>query len=220
MASNAVIVFLKVPEKGQVKTRLSECLSQTFVLALYKGFVSDILETIETAGDKFLYFWPPGGKKRLINFLGNRYVFFPQQGQDLGERMANAFVDTFKKGYTQAILIGTDIPELGKEVIAQACEILESEDAVIGPSDDGGYYLIGFRNTTFSKMIFTQIDWSTKAVLDQTLRAMNQRSIDCKQLLKLSDIDTHEDLTALADRVKKGGKIGTRTLEILSSYEA
>jgi len=220
MASKAVIVFFKVPEKGRVKTRLSKFLNDTFVLELYKGFVGDILEALETMGEKVLYFWPPGKKETLQKWLGNDYRFSVQQGDDLGQRMSNAFQDIFKKGYNRALLIGTDIPELSKEVICQAYEILQTRGAVIGPSGDGGYYLIGFKKSAFSKSIFQEIDWSTKSVLDQTVRAMDSMAIQYELLCELSDIDTPKDLDALVNRVEKGGKIGKRTLKILKSYES
>lgn len=219
MVSKAAIVFLRVPEKGRVKTRLSKFLSETFVLELYKGFIGDILEALETAGDKVLYSWPPGKEEILQRWLENKYIISVQQGDDLGQRMFNAFVDIFKKGYDQALLIGTDIPELSKEIIALAYKTLETEDVVIGPSGDGGYYLIGFRKPKFSKNIFKGIDWSTKKVLDQTLHAIKKISIQYKLLPELNDIDTKKDFEALVSRVKKGGQIGEKTRKILTAYE-
>lgn len=219
MISKAVIVFLKVPEKGRVKTRLAQFLDETFVLELYKGFVGDILDALKNCGETKLYSWPPGKRQLLENWLGTRYHFFAQNGNNIGQRMSNAFIDTFKSGTAHALLIGTDIPELSENVIFKAYRALQTTDAVIGPSSDGGYYLIGFQKTAFSKNIFKGIDWSTHRVLDQTLQAMDNRGIVYTLLPKLADIDTLEDLNALTGRVKKGGKTGERTRRILSSYE-
>ena len=218
MMDRVVIVFLRAPEKGRVKTRLSKFLNDTFVLELYKGLVKDTLDVIETSGDNALYFWPPGKKEVLQKWLGNKYAFLVQKGDNLGQKMSNAFVDMFKKGYTHALLIGTDIPELSANIITLAYQELQTADAVIGPSDDGGYYLIGFQKSGFSKIIFEGIDWSTTLVLDQTLQAMDRVSIQYRLLPGLNDIDTPKDFDALSCRVKDGGKIGKRTLKMLNSY--
>lgn len=220
MTSEAVLVFLRAPEEGRVKTRLSKCLNPAFVLALYRGFVGDTLDALNAFEDKILYFWPPGKEKMLENWLGSGCVFSCQRGEDIGQRMANAFQDIFKKGYTRAILIGVDIPELGHDVIELAFKALQTRDAVIGPSADGGYYLIGFQKKSFSKDIFDDIDWSTEKVLNQSVRAMSRLSIQYELLPELSDIDTPEDLKALSDRVRKGGRAGRRTLKILNGNEA
>jgi rSAM/selenodomain-associated transferase 1 len=219
MVSKATIVFLRAPQKEKVKTRLGEVLDQAFVLKLYKGFVTDTLEVIEHAGDKALYFCPLGKKNLLENWLGKGYDFYPQKGDNLGQRMANAFKDIFKKGYSQAILIGTDIPELSRDIITSAHIALEKKDIVIGPSIDGGYYLIGFKTKSFSTSIFKNIDWSTRTVFDQTLQAIKQKDLQYEILSQLNDIDTLEDLNALADRIKSGGKSGKRTFENLRIYE-
>jgi len=219
MMDRVIIVFLRVPEKGRVKTRLSVFLNDTFVLKLYKGLVKDTLDVIETSGDNALYFWPPGKKEVLQKWLGNKYAFAVQKGDNLGQKMSNAFVDMFEKGYTYALLIGTDIPELSVNMITLAYQELQTADAVIGPSDDGGYYLIGFQKSEFSKNVFEGIDWSTTLVLNQTLGNMERESIQYHLLPGLNDIDTPKDFDALSCRVKYGGKIGKRTLEMLNSYE-
>jgi rSAM/selenodomain-associated transferase 1 len=219
MVSKATIVFLRVPEKGKVKTRLGEFLDQAFVLKMYKGFVEDVLEAIETIGVKALFFYPSDKKNLLENWLGKKYDFYRQKGDDLGQRIANAFKEIFKKGYTQVILIGTDIPELSRDIIISAHIALEKKDVVIGPSGDGGYYLIGFQKTSFSTSVFKDIDWSTRIVFDQTLRAIKKENLQYEILSQLNDIDTLEDLNALACRLKSGGKSGKRTFENLRTFE-
>ncbi|MCP3874051.1 MAG: glycosyltransferase [Desulfobacteraceae bacterium] len=219
MIDKATIVFLRAPEKGKVKTRLSEFLSEAFVLDLYKGFVIDTLQALESTGDKILYYWPLKKKNLLLNFLGNGYTLSCQHGDNIGRRMANAFQDIFQDGYERGVLIGTDIPEISREIIERSFKILETKDAVVGPSIDGGYYLIGFNKTAFSKAAFKNINWSTKHVLDETLDIFNKMKVSYECLPELNDIDTVEDLKALAARVKKGGRAGKRTLEILKDYE-
>lgn len=219
MVSKAVIIFLKAPEQGRVKTRLSRFLDETFVLELYKGFVFDTLDALETGGDKLVCFWPPQREKSLKLWLGNDLDYFSQKGSDIGKRMSNAFFEIFNRGYAQALLIGTDIPELDSEVITLAHQALQTADAVIGPTCDGGYYLIGFKRASFSQNIFKGINWSTSSVLAQTCHVMKKMSLHYKLLPELNDIDTPEDLTAFINRVKKGGKAGKKTINVLSAYE-
>lgn len=215
----AVIVFLKAPETGRVKTRLSGVLDPAALLDLYRAFIGDTLEALETAGKVFICFSPPEAKEGLRSWLGEGYDYLPQQGADLGERMSNAFEEIFNRGYSSALLIGTDIPELTRDHMAEARQALSTTDAVIGPTGDGGYYLIGFQKPAFSNAVFHGIPWSTTSVLDQTLKAMTQASLQYKLLSRLEDIDTPEDLNALILRLKTGKSAGKRTLKMLNAYE-
>ncbi len=216
MISKAVIVFLKVPEKGKVKTRLSKSFDNDFVVNLYKGFVLDTLAALQTTAEIKLYFWPSNKEEILREWLGNGYAFCRQKGEDLGQRMANAFGEMFNSGYDTVLLLGTDIPEITHHIIELAFKELKTHDAVIGPSSDGGYYLIGFDSTGFSSEIFQDIQWSTRRVFNQTMSAVDKTGLRCKCLPELNDIDTREDLKMLADQVRKGRKIGKRTHKILT----
>jgi len=133
--------------------------------------------------------------------------------------MSNAFKDTFLNGYETAVLMGTDIPEFSSDILLLAQKALQTKDVVIGPTVDGGYYLIGFKSSSFSSIFFNKIDWSTPAVFDQTLCLIKQESRSWKRLPLLEDIDTLEDLKALSKRVKSGGKVGRKTLKTLALYE-
>ncbi len=215
MNKNALIVFLKAPEKGKVKTRLSMDLDEGFVLELYQAFICDLLETLEPVSETFIYVWPPEKKNDLEALIGKDYDFAPQKGNDLGDKMANALDEVFKKGYERAILIGGDIPEITADIIFQAFNILSACHCVVGPSKDGGYYLIGFQKFRFSTQVFDGIEWSTSKALEQTISTMKNLALSWGTLPALEDIDTLEDLNALAQRVEKGQKIGARTLELL-----
>ncbi len=219
MGNRAVIVFLRVPEKGQVKTRLSKILNTTFVLDLYKAFVEDTLAAVKDQGEPYLYFWPPYQKEMLCSWLGSDYDYFPQQGDNLGQKMVNAFEDVFAKGIDQAVLVGTDIPQLDPGIISSGFKMLETKPAVIGPSKDGGYYLIGFNKPYFSKLVFKDIEWSTPKVLDQTLSFMKQEIIEPDFLPFLNDIDIPADLENLIKTVKQGGNAGPSTRRLLLSHE-
>ncbi|OGR28719.1 MAG: hypothetical protein A2277_10520 [Desulfobacterales bacterium RIFOXYA12_FULL_46_15] len=215
----AVIVFLKFPEKGKVKTRLSKVLDESFVLALYKGFIHDTLLALQSFPDISIYFLPLEKEGHLRSWLGNGYQYFAQTGKDLGEKMSNAFKDVFQRGYDRLLLIGTDIPEITETVLLQAFRILETKDAVIGPAADGGYYLIGFRKESFSEKIFHDMNWSARDVFQHTMKSMDMLCLKYEQVARLHDVDTAEDLDALSLRVKNGGRIGPHIRNMLKSYE-
>lgn len=238
MIPTAVILFLRAPEKGKVKTRLSRDFGKGFVLDLYKAFVLDLLNEIEPGQPLFLFFHPMEKQFLLEQWLGRDYVCIGQQGKDLGQKMAHAFETVFDKGFDRAVLMGTDIPEMDKAGIRHAIKSLKQTDAVIGPSTDGGYYLIGLNRKVFSNFIFNHIQWSTPVVLDQTLAGLSDRFISYTLLEPLDDIDTVQDLSALKKRMewenenrrpvkgagrKTGGKtnalsIGRHTRKVLTSY--
>lgn len=223
MSKTAVILFLRVPVKGKVKTRLAKELGDEFTLELYKSFVLDILDVLKETENLFLYFWPPDKKEALKEWLGTEYLFEPQQGQDLGAKMAIAFEHLFEKGYHRVVLLGSDIPEINRNIIEDACRALESSDAVVGPSSDGGYYLIGFAKSVYSepgflKRFFSSINWSTPEVLDQTISRIDRALLEKKILPQLDDMDTVKDLDGLASRVKQGKRIGAYTGKIINEY--
>ena len=115
-----------------------------------------------------------------------------QKGNDLGERMKNAFAKGFNDGYNQIILIGSDLPDIKKSHIQSAFNALNSYDTVFGPAEDGGYYLIGL--SKMQKMVFSNKPWSTSKLLNETLRELEQQSTSFSTLETLNDIDTLEDL--------------------------
>ncbi|MCF6247249.1 MAG: TIGR04282 family arsenosugar biosynthesis glycosyltransferase [Desulfobacula sp.] len=218
MGNRAVIIFLRAPEKGHVKTRLSRSLNHDFVLDLYKSFAEDTLAAVKNQGEPHLYFWPPHKKTMLCGWLGDEYCFLPQKGDNLGQKMANAFKDVFLKDIDQALLIGTDIPQLDSGIISLGFQILETKPAVVGPSSDGGYYLMGFNKKDFSEIIFQNIHWSTPTVLDQTLTSMKQISIEPGLLPLLTDIDTLSDFERIIKDIKQGGIVGPKTRQVLLSH--
>ena len=132
--------------------------------------------------------------------MGEDYLYMPQKGEDLGERMRNGFIQTFAEGFKRVILIGSDIPGLPLEFIEEAFTSLRDKDAVIGPSLDGGYYLIGFRNKTFSPKVFEGIPWSTEKVFEETMKVLEKERLTVHTLPRWRDIDTIEDLKNLPGR--------------------
>jgi rSAM/selenodomain-associated transferase 1 len=125
---------------------------------------------------------------------------FVQEGQDLGQRMANAFARSFESGMEKVVLIGTDCPTLQSQHLNQAFEALTNSDLVLGPATDGGYYLIGMKRR--SDYLFEGISWSTAAVLSQTLAVATAHGLDFTLLDELSDIDTQEDWEIYSSQIE------------------
>lgn len=122
----------------------------------------------------------------------------PQRGENLGERMENCFTEAFTMNFKRVVLVGSDIPSLPLDFIEEAFVSLKENDVVIGPSLDGGYYLIGFKDKTFSSQVFKGIPWSTEKVFEQTMKILEREGLTVHSLKPLRDIDTIEDLRNLS----------------------
>jgi uncharacterized protein len=195
MNKNCLIFFLKYPEEGKVKTRLSETIGTTQATELYKYFVADILETINHIdSDIVICFAPLEKENEMKNLLGFNFLFSPQIGNSLGERMSNSFSEAFNMNYEKVVLIGSDMPQLKEEIIEEAFKGLNSKKVVLGPTKDGGYYLIGFKKHTFQENTFEGIKWSSDSVLKDTIQKIGEGNFQVSLLPELTDIDNFDDL--------------------------
>lgn len=196
-----ILLFVKAPIRGQVKSRLAAEVGDETALDLYKCFVQDIVGTLDGSGYPFrICFYPRDGEKEVAALLGGSYRIMSQEGNDLGERMENAFRRIFAEAYDRAILIGSDIPDLTAEVFRDALDSLGSDDVVIGPAADGGYYLIGFHKGSLFPPIFHKREWSTNRVFRETLELLRDASLRIHLAPEWGDVDRREDLNALAER--------------------
>jgi rSAM/selenodomain-associated transferase 1 len=199
-SSNALIIFTKAPIPGRVKTRIQPHLSAEGCANLHASF---IVETIRLAGrvdgaDIFLSCHPDTRHPFLQRVSGEYEVkLTPQKGGGLGERMDNAIKESLSMGYGKVIIIGSDSPDLPPAFIEEGFERLDSSEMVVGPSLDGGYYLIGGRRDI---PVFDGIEWSTVRVFEQTIAKAKERGITCSILDEWYDIDTWEDLKAFEER--------------------
>ena len=179
-------MFVKEPVLGAVKTRLAKESSAEFALDVYKNCVKDLLNTL-TDFEFVLYSYPH------VNFYEQSDVYL-QVGESLGDKMFHAFEEQFAKGYERIILIGSDSPQLPQSLILKSFEVLDSKKVVIGPSLDGGYYLIALQKEALKKELFEEIMWSSEWVLEQTLQKVNEKELYLLEYL--NDIDTLTDLNA------------------------
>jgi rSAM/selenodomain-associated transferase 1 len=190
-----LLIFVKYPEPGKVKTRLATSIGLENAAILYRNMAEDIVYDLSKLTDyaKIIFFDPPERINDVVRWLKfDGLSFIAQDGNSLGEKMSNAFSHAFSLGADKAVVIGTDCPQITKQTIVKAFEKLETSEAVIGPSHDGGYYLLGLRRLI--PELFYDIDWSTNLVFNQTMKRLRHNGIkfDCLEVLR--DVDTVEDL--------------------------
>jgi rSAM/selenodomain-associated transferase 1 len=205
MNSNALIIFVKTPVAGFVKTRLNPEISGSEAVSLYTAFLRDLQKRFENK-DEFTCWYavdPEAYDPQKIKTILNSDRIFLQTGIDLGQRMYNALALIFSKGYKNNILIGSDIPHLPVTTVLKGFRLLKQKECqiVIGPAKDGGYYLIGMHELLND--LFTDIHWSTKNVFDQTLERAKRKNYFTKTLKSLSDIDDYMSLKRLYGYLKK-----------------
>jgi rSAM/selenodomain-associated transferase 1 len=211
-SNSCVLLFVKSPIKGQAKTRLAAEIGEDSAVGLYKCFVEDLIALVENLDVQVrLCFYPPGGKLNFLEWLGERHCYVAQTGNDLGERLKNAFDNAFKEGFSKVVAIGSDSPDLPEDFLRQAFKELDSYDAVIGPSSDGGYYLVGFSQKSFLPEAFDNMSWSSDSVFEQTLRVLKRNRQSVHLLPLWHDVDTAADLKSLLLRTRNTAFEKSRT---------
>jgi uncharacterized protein len=213
-----ILLFVKYPHDGLVKQRLAADLPGIRVTELYRNFVLDLLSTLKALRvPVHICYYPENMEQECVEWLGKKYVYLPQTGADLGERMRNAFSRTFLQGYRRAVLLGSDVPDLPARIVRKALLVLTKRDAVLGPCPDGGYYLIGFRNQAFVPDVFRGMEWSTATVLRETMKSLTREGRTMSLLPEWGDVDTLADLHALVGRAKTSPFRGSCTMSFLRS---
>ena len=195
------LLFVKSPQPGKVKTRLGEAIGDHHATQLYRCFAEDVLATLHQFSGSPLIFYAPADQGPVVSaWLGPAHQYYPQQGRDLGERMAQAFQQAFQLGYRQVLVIGSDSPDLPLGYLQAAGEALAHNSVALGPSQDGGYYLLGFTPANFTPAAFENISWSTATVYNQTLERLHQHQRRVHQLPTWYDVDTLDDLRQFYQR--------------------
>ena len=201
-----VIVFVKNPVPGQVKTRLTPHISAEQAASLYQAFLIDWCNALSTisAAHRVIAYTPPEGLSDLHTLIGEDPVYIPQHGVTLGERLIAAARWAYGREYAKFLFVGSDSPTLPIQYVENALDLLESRDVVIGPSVDGGYYLIGFSRHGASLLIptvFEEITWSTDVVFRQTLEKIRTIDAQLGLLPPWYDVDTPAGLQLLHDHL-------------------
>ena len=191
MKDTALIVFQKKPEKGQVKTRLAQTIGDEKAVEVYRYLLDHTHRQLALLQiPVFVYFDNAIDRDFLLQ---ENYSVAVQKGKDLGEKMKTALKEVFSASHQKVFLLGSDCPGLETCIIQEAIESLKSNDLVIGPAKDGGYYLIGMKKP--HDALFENKSWSTSTVLADTLREAQILGLTVSLLKELSDVDVYEDLS-------------------------
>ena len=193
---SALIVFAKHPAPGRVKTRLTPPLTPEEAAELYRCMLLDTLAKVRSFPDVRGYLFYQDEPAALPYFQGIApdFVLMPQEGCDLGGRMAGAFREVLSRGFRRVVIVGTDAPDLPVDYLHQAFRALvdDSVDVVFGPSADGGYYLLALK--AVPDCLFEGIAWSTGTVLAESLARAEEAGVRVHLLPGWHDVDTCEDL--------------------------
>lgn len=187
--------MMKYPDPGKVKMRLAQSIGEEAATDLYRAFIQDTITTVQSLDIPYhIAVHPPDSQYQFSQWFGLPNRIFRQIGMNLGERLQNCFETMFKKKYQQVIAIASDSPDLPVEILQEAVSSLQTNDVVIGPASDGGYYLIGFSHESFTPEVFVDISWSTETVLRETLERIKEKKRRVQILSEWGDIDTKKDL--------------------------
>ena len=210
MTGTAVVVFAKAPRPGAVKTRLCPPLSPAAAARLYRCFLLDTLDGVRAlAGVTPVIAYAPRRARALFAARHPGVRLLPQVGSDLGARMAGVFQRLFARGFDAVVIIGSNSPTLPRRHLRSAIRILGGADGVIGPSADGGYYLIGLRAPC--PTLFAGVPWSTNRVLAVTLCRARRTGRRLRRLPAWYDVDTPDDLRRLAAELRATRTSAART---------
>jgi hypothetical protein len=192
----AILLFVKFPEPGKVKTRLAATFGMEEAAAIYSQLVERVLHALPKEEQLLVMFDPPERATEIKRWIGqlctDRAIeFIAQTDGDLGARLADAFTNAFSRGFDCVAAIGSDCPELSAADFAETWSALAAHDCVLGPTLDGGYYLVALKRPEPS--LFAEMAWSTPAVFEQTVARLRARGLSAHRLRTLHDVDNAED---------------------------
>jgi rSAM/selenodomain-associated transferase 1 len=199
---DVLLVFVKHPHPGAAKTRLIPALGPENAAALYRVLAEEEIASTRPRGGEYrrlFFFAPEEASGEVETWLPGERIL-PQLGPDLGARMVAAFAAAFAGGAQRAAIVGTDVPWVTRERVLEAFGALETHDVVLGPAQDGGYYLVAL--SRHCPALFEGIPWSTPSVLAATAERAGALALSVHHLEPLRDIDTIEDLRAEWQRVR------------------
>ncbi len=201
---NQLGLFAKFWQPGAVKTRLAATIGNVPACDLYQSFLLHLIRRLGAIGDqRTVVFCPANRQVDFRQSIPTSWSLCPQVTGSLGVRMKRYFQHEFANSRNRSqlgkpiriVVIGADCPQLDAQMIQTAFEKLDDAPVVIGPSTDGGYYLLGMRNQCFE--IFDDINWGSDSVLQSTMEKLDQSNVDYETLPRLTDVDEFDDLIAL-----------------------
>jgi len=201
----ALVLMSRAPVPGKTKTRLESHLKAEECAELHQAFLKDInskllnLKKIYSRLDLYLSYTPAESSSLFAKIIDEEFTRIPQRGKNLGARMYNAVVDAYQKSKLPVIITGSDLPLLDIDIFKEALAGLKERDIVIGPSEDGGYYLIGMKKA--DKFLFDFEKWGNASVLEQTIREASKHNLKSHFLPEISDVDTFKELLELRSKL-------------------
>jgi uncharacterized protein len=198
-----ILLFVKNPLPGRVKTRLAATLGPEAAAAVYRLLVRRVVENLPLSADLVVVFDPPTEAVEIEGWIrgltGERPVsFWGQAPGDLGERLREAFSRAFRAGYTRVAVIGSDCVDIPAEFFTEAWRQLSEQDVVLGPATDGGYYLMALKRDC--PALFNEIPWSSEQVFALTCARARAESLGVATLPPLQDVDTESDWIRVRSR--------------------
>jgi len=201
---NALVTFVRAPEKGKVKTRLQKGLGADRTLRVYRQFIADVISTCsQVKGASKFMACAPSDKDAYLRQVAETYKLatFSQLGETLGDKIVNGFKHCFEKGFAKVVIIGSDSPTIPAEFIRKAFQVLAKHEFVVGPCCDGGMYLVGARDRVLPRL-FRNIPWDTSDVLNMTLEKLFKYNVDFALLPFWYDVDDITDYQFLKLHLK------------------
>jgi rSAM/selenodomain-associated transferase 1 len=217
----AVAIFAKAPTPGAVKTRLCPPLTPRQAATLGRCFLHDKIAQVRgLTGTTPVMAYAPASERDVFERLAPDFALRPQHGRDLGERMRSTLRALLRAGHRAAIAIGTDTPTLPAALAQHAVDLAASGDVdvVLGPAEDGGYYLIGVRDDY--PTLFDDVRWSTPAVLDVTRRRAEEAGLRTALLPTWFDVDTADDLARLRAALVETPRVACATSRFFKGHDA
>jgi uncharacterized protein len=195
--TNSIVIMAKAPAPNKVKTRLTPPLTPFEASSLYHNFLLDKIEQIKGIEEArpFIAYTPQSSESFFKSIIPPRFSLISQEGKDLGERLTKVSQELFAQGAEKVIILDSDTPNLPIDHIREGLARLDETDVVLGPCEDGGYYLIGMRS--FIPEIFSGIPWSTTMVIELTMKKVLALGLTVSTLPGWYDVDTEKDLKRL-----------------------
>ena len=199
-SSTHLAVFAKYWEPGRVKTRLGTAVGHQAAAAIHREFLGELVHRFrETAAGRTLVFWPPEKRSEFQEFLPPNWGLTCQEQGDLGTKLSIFLQSRLVRQQERIVVIGADSPDLPQEFLAEAFRLLDTHEVVLGPSVDGGYYLVGMSSYA---PIFSDIAWGTASVLPQTVEQLRRQAVNFAVLKNWEDVDDWQSLQSLLRRLQ------------------
>jgi len=222
MPDTALVIMARYPEPGKTKTRLARTIGDDEAVRLYRAFLADLAKKFANQKYELHWTYTPAGVDykafvaNLVPSFGQSVCCFPQRGADLGTRLHHAFRWSYKRQFQYTIVIGSDSPHISQDSIAHARNALDEADVVLGPADDGGYYLIAMRQP---HDVFSGIPMSTNVVTQMTIASAQRQGLKVQLIQPLFDVDELPDLIRLAQLLEVDSSLAPITAAHLATLK-